>query len=144
TPLAVEAALRYLRQVGIDWTPHPTEAEVTEEYTSLWQALADRSIESLVDLPAVSDPDCRATMDVLQSTISPALITDTNLHDLVVGRVARLSLAHGNSDASCLAYVRLATVLGRRFGDYAKGFRFGKLGLDLVEQHGLSRFKAAV
>ena len=33
---------------------------------------------------------------------------------------------------------------GRRFGDYAKGFRFGKLGFDLVEQHGLSRFKAAV
>ena len=83
-------------------------------------------------------------MDVLQSTISPALITDTNLHDLVVGRVARLSLAHGNSDASSLAYVRLATMLGRRFGDYAKGFRFGKLGVDLVEQHGLSRFKAAV
>jgi hypothetical protein len=54
-------------------------------------------------------------MDVLQSTISPALITDTNLHDLVVGRVARLSLAHGNSDASSLAYVRLATMLGRRF-----------------------------
>ena len=83
-------------------------------------------------------------MDVLQSTFSPALITDTNLHDLVVGRVARLSLAHGNSDASSLAYVRLATMLGRRFGDYAKGFRFGKLGFDLVEQHGLSRFKAAV
>ena len=62
----------------------------------------------------------------------------------MVGRVARLSLAHGNSDASSLAYVRLATMLGRRFGDYAKGFRFGKLGFDLVEQHGLSRFKAAV
>ena len=144
TPLAVEAALRYLKEVGIEWTPHPTEAEVAEEYASLWQALADRSIESLIDLPPVSDPDCRATMDVLQSTISPALITDTNLHDLVVGRIARLSLAHGNSDASSLAYVRLATMLGRRFGDYAKGFRFGKLGFDLVEQHGLSRFKAAV
>src|SRR6185436_9685563 len=41
-------------------------------------------------------------------------------------------------------YVRLATMLGRRFGDYAKGFRFGKLGFDLVEQHGLLRLKAAV
>ena len=77
TPRAVEAALGYLRQVGIEWTPHPTEAEVAEEYAPLWQALGDRSIESLVDLPAVSDPDCQATMDVLQSTFSPALITDT-------------------------------------------------------------------
>jgi predicted ATPase/signal transduction histidine kinase len=144
TPRAVEASLGYLRQVGIDWTPHPTEAEVAKEYASLEQALGNRAIESLVDLPAVSDPDRRATMDVLLATFSPALITDSNLHDLLVGRVARLSLAHGNSDASSLAYVRLATVLGRRFGDYAKGFRFGKLGFDLVEQRGLSRFKAAV
>ena len=83
-------------------------------------------------------------MDVLLATFSPALITDPKLHDLVVGRIARLSLAHGNSDASSLAYVRLATIIGRRFGDYAKGFRFGKLGFDLVEQHGLSRFRAAV
>ena len=144
TPRAVEAALGYLRQVGIEWTPHPTEAEVAEEYASLGRALGDRSIESLVDLPAVSDPDCRATMEVLQSIISPALITDTNLHDLVVGRLAGLSLAHGNSDASSLAYVRLATIFRRRFDDAAKGFRFGKLGFDLAEQHGLSRFKAAV
>ena len=144
TPRAVEAALGYLRQVGIEWTPHPTETEVVEEYAPLWQALGDRSIESLADLPAACDPDCRATMDVLLATFSPALITDTNLHDLVVGRVARLSLAHGNSDASSLAYVRLASIIGRRSGDYAKGFRFGKLGFDLVEQHGLSRFKAAV
>ena len=144
TPDAVEAALGYMREVGIEWTPHPTDAEVVEEYASLGQALGDRPIESLVDLPAARDPDCRATMEVLQSTISPALITDPNLHDLVVGRLARLSLAHGNSDASSLAYVRLASIIGRRFGDFAKGFRYGKLGFDLAEQHGLSRFKAAV
>ena len=144
TPSAVAAALGYLRQVGIEWTPHPTEATVADEYASLWQTLGDRSIETLVDLPAGSDTDCGATMDVLQSMISPALITDTNLHDLVVGRLARLSLTHGNSDASSLAYVRLATIVARRFGDAAKGFRFGKLGFDLAEQHGLSRFKAAV
>jgi GAF domain-containing protein len=144
TARAVEAALGYLRQVGIEWTPHPTEAQVADECARLWQTLGDRPVESLADLPAVSDPDCQATMDVLLATFSPALITDTNLHDLVVARVARLSLAHGNSDASSLAYVRLATIIGRRFGDYAKGFRFGKLGFDLVEQHGLQRFNAAV
>ena len=44
----------------------PTEAEVAAEYASFEQALGDRSIESLVDLPAVNDPDCRATMDVLR------------------------------------------------------------------------------
>ena len=144
TPRAVEAVLNYLKRVSRPPSLHPTKAEVTEEYAQIGQALGDRSIESLAHLPPVTDPDVRATMDVLLASISPALITDPNLHDLVVGRIVRLSLAHGNSDASCLAYVRLGTRLGFRFGDYAKGYRFGKLGFDLVEHHGLPRFKAEV
>jgi predicted ATPase/signal transduction histidine kinase len=144
TPRAVEAALGYLRRVGIAWTLHPTESEVAEQYARVWEALGDRTIESLAELPSVSDPDCRATMDVLVATFPPALITDPNLHDLVAGRLAWFGLVHGNGDASSLAYVRLATIIGRRFGDYEKAFRFGKLGYDLVEQHGFSRFKASV
>ena len=36
------------------------------------------------------------------------------------------------------------TVVGGRFGDYRAGFRFGQLGLELVEKKGLDRFKARV
>ena len=35
-------------------------------------------------------------------------------------------------------------MLGTYFGDYQAGFRFGRLGLDLVEKHGLDRFSARV
>src|SRR5882724_10187965 len=90
------------------------------------------------------DPDRRATMDVLTVLTSPALFTDLNLFRLVVCRMAALSLEHGNSDGSCLAYVWLGSVLGMYFGDYQAGFRFGRLGLDLVEKRGLDRFSARV
>src|SRR5260221_9152159 len=50
----------------------------------------------------------------------------------------------GNSDGSCLAYAQLGWIVGPRFGDYQAAFRFGKLGLDLVEKHGLERFRARV
>ena len=33
-------------------------------------------------------------------------------------------------------------IAGPRFGDYQAGFRFGRLGYDLVEQRGLKRFQA--
>jgi predicted ATPase/signal transduction histidine kinase len=141
---AIEAALDYLRRVGVAWSTHPTEAEVEREYALLWEALGERSIESLVDLPPIADPECRATMDVLLASTSPALITDPNLHDLMFGRTIILSLARGNSDASCMAYIRFGCRLGPHLGDYEKGYRFGKLGLDLVEQHGFLRFEAQV
>ena len=38
----------------------------------------------------------------------------------------------------------MIAVVGGRFGDYRAGFRFGQLGLDLVEKKGLDRFKARV
>src|SRR5947209_19083330 len=56
--------------------------------------------------------------------------------------MVNLSLEHGNSDGSCFAYVWFAMIAGPRFGNYEAGFRFGRLGHDLVEKRGLHRFQA--
>ena len=141
---AVEAGLDYLRRVGVQWPPHPTRDEVQQEFERIRQQLGQREIEDLMALPLMSDPDSRATMDVLTTLLPPALFTDENLSGMVVGRMTNLSLEHGHSDGSCLGYAWLGMFLGPRFGDYQGGFRFGKLGLDLVDQRGLDRFKARV
>ncbi|SIO27717.1 PAS domain S-box-containing protein [Bradyrhizobium erythrophlei] len=141
---AVEVGLEYLRRVDARWPQHATAEDVQHEYDWLRQRLGSGSIEWLLDLPLMTDPDRRATMDVLTVLTSPALFTDLNLFRLVVGRMASLSLEYGNSDGSSLAYAWLGGVLGTHFGDYQAGFRFGQLGLDLVEKRCLDRFRARV
>jgi PAS domain S-box-containing protein len=141
---AVEVGLDYLRRVDGQWPAHPTADHVRQEYDRLWQRLGSGAIEGLLDLPLMSDPDRCATMDVLTVLTSPALFTDLNLFRLVIGRMGTLSLEHGNSDGSCLAYAWLGGVLGTYFGDYQAGFRFGTLGINLVEKHRLDRFSARV
>ncbi|MEA3118531.1 MAG: hypothetical protein QOI13_1801, partial [Paraburkholderia sp.] len=141
---AVEVGLEYLRRVGGQWSPHPTEENVRHAYGRLWRQLGAGSIEALFDLPLMKDPERCAIMDVLTVLTSPALFTDLNLFRLVVSQMATLSLEHGNSDGSCLAYAWLGGVLGTYFGEYQAGFSFGRLGLDLVEKHGLNRFRARV
>src|SRR6202795_4459128 len=89
-------------------------------------------------------PDRRSTLGELTNLTAPAPFTEENLFRLVVCRMAALSLEHGNSDGSCLAYAWLGSVLGMYFGDYQAGFRFGRLSLDLVEKRGLDRFRARV
>ena len=115
-----------------------------QEYERIWQQLGNRPIEALVDLPAMTDPACRATLDVLTAIEEPAFFIDENLRCLVVARIVNLSLERGNSDGSCVAYVQLGWFVGPRFGDYEAAFRFGKLGLDLVEKRGLERFRTRV
>src|SRR5271165_566931 len=144
TDRAVEVGLEYLRHAGVEWSTHPTKDDVEREYTKIWLQLGARAIEQLVDLPLMTDPDCRATLDVLSVFATPAWHADENLHDLVGAHMANLSLEHGNSDGSCHAYALLGRILGSNLGQYRAGFQFGKLAVDLIEKRGLHRFKARV
>jgi PAS domain S-box-containing protein len=134
--------LDYLRLLGIDWSPHPTDEEARREYERIWSQLGSRTIEELIDLPLMTDPASLATLDVLIKLWPAALFTDMNLFSSTVCRAINLSLEHGNSDGSCTAYVRLGAIAGLRFGDYQAALRFARLGYELVEKSGLKRFQA--
>ena len=138
----VEVCLEYLRRVGTDWSPHPTREEAMREYDRIWSLIGSRSIEELVNLPLMAEPDLLDILDVLTEVVTPALFSDENLCSLVICRMVNLSLEHGNSDAACFAYVWFAVIAGPRFGNYRDAFRFGQLGYELVEKHGLVRYQA--
>jgi PAS domain S-box-containing protein len=140
---AVAVCLDYLRQVGIEWSPHPKEEDVRREYERIWSLLGSVAIEELINLPLMDDPAALATVDVLSKLVPPASHTDENLTCLASCKAASISLERGNCDASCVAYVMLARVAGPLFGDYQAGFRFGQLGYALVERCGLKRFEAS-
>jgi PAS domain S-box-containing protein len=140
---AIAAGLDYLRHLGIEWSPHPTQEEARCEYERIWSQLGDRTIESLIDLPVMNDPASLATMDVLAKIVPPAFYTDANLLALITCRAVNLSLERGNCGASCSAYEWLTMLAGPHFSDYRMVvYRFGQLGYDLVEERGLRRFKA--
>ncbi|SEF10046.1 PAS domain S-box-containing protein [Rhizobiales bacterium GAS191] len=141
---AIEVGLGYLRDAGVEWSRHPTDEDVRNEYERMRRLLAGRPLEQVLDSPLMSDTNWRATMDVLADLMPPLLFTADNLHDLALLRMANISLEHGNCDASCYAYARLMRVLGTQFADYQTAFRFGQLACDLVDQRGLDRFKARV
>jgi PAS domain S-box-containing protein len=141
---AIEVCLEFQRHRGAHWSPHPTDDEVRQEYEQIWRQLGGRAVEELIDMPLKDDPDVCATLNVLAEAMSPALFTDKNLLSIVLCRMVNLSLRHGNSDASCFAYAWFGMILGPHFGDYQAGFRFGRLGYDLVEKRGLHRYQARV
>jgi predicted ATPase len=139
---AVEVCLEYLRRGGTDWSPHPTSDEARREYDRIWTQLGTRQIEELIDLPLMTNPDVLDALDVLGEVVTPAKFCDVNLLSLVICRMVNLGLEHGNSDGSCFAYVWFAIVAGPVFGNYKDGFRFGRLGYELVENRGLTRYQA--
>lgn len=139
---SVEICLQYLQRDGTIWSPHPARQSVQEEYARIASLLGGRQIEDLIDLPLMNDANVLDTLDVLTEIVTPAFFTDQNLCALVLCRMVNLSLEYGNCDASCYAYVWLATYAGPYFDQYESGYRFGRLGYGLVEKHNLTRFKA--
>jgi PAS domain S-box-containing protein len=139
---AVAVSLDYLRYLGVEWSSHPTEEEARQEYQQIWAQLGTRTVEELIGSPLMYDLTSLGTMDVLIKLLPPAMFTDPNLLALTVCRAVNLSLEQGHSDGSCVAYVWFGAISGLHFGNYKAGFRFGRLGYELVEKGGLQRFQA--
>jgi predicted ATPase/signal transduction histidine kinase len=142
---AIETCLAHLRHAGINWSQHPDRQEACAEYALLMKRLGGRGIESLIDLPIMRDRSRSDTvLSAMTAALAPAFFTDLNLVCLLLCRMANISIQHGNCDASALAYAYLGMVVGPCFGDYGAAFRFGDLGLRLVEHRGLTQYRARV
>jgi len=141
---AVAAAIECLRLFGIAIPAHPSQEQVQAEYEAVWQTLRGRTIENLIDLPLMTDPELQAAMQLLSVLTPPAYFTNLNLFSLLVCRMVNLSMQHGASGAAAHAYAILGHILGPVFHRYSEGYRFAKLACDLVEKHGFIAYHAKV
>jgi PAS domain S-box-containing protein len=139
---ALDTALAGLRLFGIDIPPHPTWEQVQAEYEAVWQTLNGRPIESLIDLPLMTDPEQQAAMQVLSTLLDLAYFTDFDLFCLLVCRMVNVATQHGMCGASAHAYGYWGIVLGPVFHRYREGYRSAKLACDLVEKHGFIAYRA--
>ena len=143
---AAACALASLEPFGIMVPARPTWDQMLAEVDELWRELEGRSVESLVDLPLMTDPDLLAAMRLLATIFDAIGLSDLNLWCRAVAacRMTSISLQHGVSGASAAAFVFLATALGPVFGRYRDGDAFAKLACDLTEKHRFAAYEAKV
>jgi predicted ATPase/signal transduction histidine kinase len=135
-PQAVASALACLRLFGIEIPVHPTLEEVRAEYEAVWQALAGRTTESLIDLPMMADPELQAAVQLLSVLGPPAYFTDFHQFCLIACRTVKIGMQHGVSDGSALGFALFGYISGPVFHRYRDGYRFARLGRELAEKHG--------
>jgi signal transduction histidine kinase len=142
--LASSVCVEYLAGFGQDITPHPTDADVLGEYTALRAALARREVRALSELPVATSPEWLAMMSVFEALLPAAAFSDRNMFDWAALRVVNLSIEHGNSVQSSIAYSHMALTLSARFDDPALAYQFGEVARVLVERPGFERYHARV
>ncbi|KYF88955.1 protein kinase, partial [Sorangium cellulosum] len=132
-PAAMDEGLAALRAYDIHLPPYPDDGALAAELARTLEIIGDRPIASLVDLPALDDPEIAALQDLLQEMFSPTYQLGTNNFGITVMKALQGSLLHGISKSSIYAYVNFGTFLCAGL-DIEKGYAFGRAAVRLNER----------
>jgi predicted ATPase len=144
---ALAIARESLALFGVSFpdSPEEKEAALEREIQSIQSLLGESSIESLIDLPAMTDPATRMVMNTLTDIWSSAYIVgDPVLARLISATMVRLSLVHGNAAESAYGYVTHAITVGPVREDYKSAYEFGRLALEVNERFNDSKRRAKI
>ncbi len=132
---AVACLLECLQRFGMAMPPAPTPEEIKAADAEVWALLGDRPIESLAELPPMSDPDMKAAMSILADLTVPALYSGSSLLPFHLCRMVSLAIRHGNTAAAAHGYAWYGLVCCVSGAEkYQEGYAFGRLAQRLVDR----------
>ena len=133
---AVACGRQAAQLFGLDLPEQPqlVRERLQQEMGVLIAWTQQHEIESLLELPQMSDPDRVVLMSLLMHCLPPAYQVNPELFALICCKMVSLSIEHGNCPMSAKGYGSFAAILSGIVGNYRDGDRFGKLGVDLSER----------
>ncbi|MBN1208715.1 MAG: AAA family ATPase [Myxococcaceae bacterium] len=132
---AITSLVECLNRLGMPMSLQPSWEEVVAAHEEVWAQLGDRPIESLIDLPLMSDPSMRAVVDILGALMAVAYFTVPNLMALLACRVVSILLRHGNTPIGPQGHAWFGVTTSFFFKRYREGQAFGALARELAERH---------
>ncbi len=132
---SIVAAYDGLSILGFKFLNNPTEANVEEEVNRIKEQLGGREISSLIDLPELTDETAKIASQLIMEIFPAAFLSGSGvMFPYLVLKSVNIALEFGNSPESAFAYAGYGMILCGYFNDPAKGYEYGKLGVDLIEK----------
>jgi predicted ATPase/class 3 adenylate cyclase/tRNA A-37 threonylcarbamoyl transferase component Bud32 len=138
---AIGIGIEALGRLGIELPREPADiARITsDELRLIRETLAHRPIESLIDLPPMRDATLIEAVRILVYLTSTAYIGYPQIYPLIVAKQINLSIEHGNSPHSAVAYSSYAVLNSPGgLGDLDTSYRFGELALAMLDRDATS------
>lgn len=138
---AVNTALSVLQLLDIHFPKNPAPTDIQAALEATHAKLRGRSIETLSELPMMTDPHQLAAMRILSSIFSAAFFAAPMLLPLAILKQVNLSIEHGNDATSTFTYATYGLILCGVVGDIDNGYQFGQLALTLLTKLNAKAFK---
>lgn len=132
---SIVAAYEGLSILGFNFLNSPTEANIEEEVNRIKNQLKGRKISSLIDLPEITDEKAKIASQLIMEIFPAAFLSGSGvMFPYLVLKSVNIALEFGNSPESAFSYAGYGMILCGYFNDPAKGYEYGKLGVDLIER----------
>ncbi|WP_224249931.1 trifunctional serine/threonine-protein kinase/ATP-binding protein/sensor histidine kinase [Hyalangium gracile] len=139
---SVACMLECTAMLGARIPAHPTWEEARAAHEEAWAALGDRPIESLIDLPLMTDPDMKLLVGALASLTPKAFVTDRHLLIVLLSRLVSLTLRHGITESAVLGWGWFGVLTGAAFNRYQEGLALGLLARAFAERHNVAAHRS--
>ncbi len=130
---AIDLALPVLRLLGVSLPNRAGLADLAFATLDTRIALRGRPVESLAELPRMTDPIMLARMRLITALSSAAFFVRPELLPIPVLRAVKYSVQYGNAPSSASIYAAHGLILCV-MGRVERGYQFGRLALKLQEE----------
>ncbi|HSF76855.1 MAG TPA: AAA family ATPase, partial [Microcoleus sp.] len=127
--VAFDIALQVLGMLGVSFCPEPPQ---------------EMNTETLANLPEMTDLNKRVAMGILLKSAPLAFHVAPALFPQVPFTMIHLCIEYGNSPQAASGYAVYGLLLCGPLGEIEAGYRFGQLGLNLLERFDTKELKSYV
>ncbi|MCC3420399.1 MAG: PAS domain S-box protein [Microcoleus sp. PH2017_07_MST_O_A] len=132
---AIALGRSLLETLGITFPSQPQPQDIIMGLQEVQAKLADRSIEDLLESPAIDDPYKLAASYLLLRISPAAFLGDPMLFPLLVLAQTKLGLDNGHAAPHTHGYANYAMLVGGMLGDKTAAYEFGQLALQLIDRY---------
>lgn len=131
----LELGLSVLRLLGTELPQAATPSDVVRLIAVLREEIEAVGLDVLVQRPPMTDGPCLQQLAVMAKMTAAAYIARPALLPLLTVVQVRLMVARGHAPLALSAYSVAGLMVAEFLGDYAFGYRLGRMSMDLIERH---------
>jgi predicted ATPase/class 3 adenylate cyclase len=133
-PDALASGLELLEKLGEKFPKKPSTRGVLLDLGKTALMLRGKTNERIYDLPEMKDPFKRAAIQVLANIAPSSYWANPQIFPFIIFRLVQMSLKHGNAPVSAFGYATYGVIMTGAFNAIKTGYRFGKLGLSMLDK----------
>ncbi|MEO1559328.1 MAG: ATP-binding protein, partial [Cyanobacteria bacterium J06632_19] len=128
---AIIIARRFLQELEVMLPENPNPNDIQRAFAEIDQLMENRGLGDLAHLPIMTDEKKLAIVRITNSIMAAAYLTGSPLFPLLAALTVKISIQHGNSLDSALAYASYGVMICNLLGDINTGVSFGQLAIQV-------------